>query len=76
MAPDTTSLVAAILNDGYMVRHYGRGARTAWGREQRRQAIIKLGLDVRDAFNKSEDFEALLAAVVDGLRPRNESPPF
>jgi hypothetical protein len=29
---------------------------------------------VREAFNRSEDFEALLAAICDGLRPRDEQP--
>ena len=40
----------------------------------RRQAIQKLGLEVRRAFSLSEDFEPLLAAVCDGLRPRDEQP--
>lgn len=72
MAPDSAELVAAILNDAYMVRHYWRGARTSIGRLHRQQAIIKLGITVREAFAKSDDFETLLAAVVDGLRPRDE----
>jgi hypothetical protein len=32
-----------------------------------------MGLTVREAFNRSDDFEPLLAAVVDGLR---DDPPF
>jgi hypothetical protein len=75
MAPDSASLVAEILNAGYMVRHYARGGRTSIGRTLRQQAILRMGLTVRDAFNKSDDFEALLAAVADGLRPR-DAPPF
>lgn len=75
MAPDLAQLIAAILNAGYMVRHYARGGRTRLHRTQRAQAIQQLGLIVREAFNQSEDFEALLAAVVDALRPRDE-PPF
>jgi hypothetical protein len=75
MAPDTASLVAQILNAGWMVRHYARGGRLTIQRTQRTQAIQKLGLTVREAFNRSEDFEPLLAAVVDGLRPRDD-PPF
>lgn len=76
MAPDTGRLVAAILNAGYMVRHYARGGRlTFLMREERAEAIRHMGLTVRDAFNKSDDFEPLLVAVVDGLRPRDD-PPF
>lgn len=75
MAPDTARLVSAILNDAWMVRHYARGGRIAIQREQRSNAIHHLGVTVRDAFNQSDDFEALLAAVVDGLRPRDD-PPF
>jgi hypothetical protein len=58
-----------------MVRHYRRGARSSIQREQRDAAIRALGLAVREAFNACEEFEELLAAVVDGLRPRDE-PPF
>lgn len=78
MAPDSTGRVAAILNAAWMVRHYARGARQSQSKiaELRAQAIRELGLIVRDALNQSEDFEVLLAAVVDGLRPRDESPPF
>lgn len=43
-------------------------------REQRRLAIQHLGITVRDAFNKSQDFEPLLAAVCDGLRPKDDQP--
>ncbi len=67
---DTAALVAAILNAGYMVRFYARPVQ----REQRREAILALGLAVREAFNASEDFETLLAAVADALRPRDERP--
>lgn len=75
MAPDSAPLVAGILNAAWMVRHYARGGRSRLQRAQRSQAIQQLGLTVRDAFNRSEDFEPLLAALVDGLRPRDE-PPF
>ena len=73
MAPDTAALVAAILNDGYMVRHYFL-QRTPHARLRRAQAIQKMGLTVRDAFSHSDDFEPLLGAVVDALRPRDERP--
>ena len=73
MAPDTGRYVAEILNACWEVRHYAqqRGS----GRLRRAQAIVKLGLVVRIAFASSGDFEALLGAVVDGLRPK-DTPPF
>jgi len=76
MAPDPTQLVASILNAAWMVRHYARGARarTSVQAELRSEAIKHLGLTVRHAFNSSEDFEPLLAAVCDGLRPHDEQP--
>ena len=75
MAPDIADLIAAILNDSYLVRHYHRGGRTGIGRARRTQAIQKLGLTLREALNRTEDFEAILTALVDGLHPRDE-PPF
>jgi hypothetical protein len=71
MAPDTSSLIAAILQSAWMVRHYARGARQRSSRVAllRQQAIQQLGLTVREAFNKSNDFEPLLQAIVDGLVP-------
>ena len=75
MAPDTGQLVASILNAAWLVRNYARGGRSEIHKEQRQQAIHDLGLAVRRAFDTSEDFESLLAAVVDGLRPKND-PPF
>lgn len=67
MVPDTGAQVAAILNAAWMVRHYARGGRVS--------KASQLGLIVRNAFSSSDDFEPLLAAVVDGLRP-HENPPF
>jgi hypothetical protein len=67
--------VSAILNASRIVREYPRGGRTPIGRLRRQQAILKLGLTVREAFNCSDEFETLLAAVIDGLRPSDE-PPF
>lgn len=74
---DPAALVAGILNAAYMVRHYARGARqrSSPAAAKRADAIRALGVIVRDAFNSSEEFEVLLGAVVDGLRPRDE-PPF
>lgn len=77
MAPDTAALVAGILNAAWMVRHYSRGGRmrpTSKMALYRGQAIQKLGLEVRVAFSISDDFEPLLAAVCDGLRPKDEQP--
>lgn len=76
MAPDSTVMVAAILNAAWLVRHYARGGRlknipTA---QKRAQAIRQLGLTVRESFSRSEDFETLLTAVVDGLRPKDDQP--
>jgi len=76
---DTTTTpahVSAILNAAWMVRHYARGGRTSIGKAHREQAILKLGLTVREAFSRSDDFEALLAAVVAGLKPQDYEPPF
>jgi hypothetical protein len=67
MAPDTGDHVARILNDWYMVRYYQRGAR-------REQAILKLGLTIREAFTASNDYKALIAAVLDGGRQKDERP--
>jgi hypothetical protein len=72
MAPDS---FGEIRNAGYFVRYYWRGGRTSIGRTLRKQAILRMGLAVREAFNKSDDFEALLAAVADSLRSRDD-PPF
>lgn len=66
----TPARIAAILNAAYLVRMYCRPIQ----RHQRAGAIRSLGLECRDAFNASEDFEPLLAAICDGLRPRDERP--
>jgi len=42
---------------------------------KRRQAIQLLGLTVREALNKANDFEPILIALVDGLNNKND-PPF
>ena len=71
----TEEHISQILNAAWMVRHYQRGGRSTIQRAERSQAIQQLGIVIRAAFNQSEDFEALLGAVVDGLRP-NDTPPF
>lgn len=78
MRQDTAQLIAAIYNAAYMVRHYARGgrvSRASWSAQKRSEAIRKLGLVCRDALNQSDDFEALLTAILDGLSPK-EAPPF
>lgn len=67
----TEAHVAAILNAWWMVRHYERGGRLTIQRLQRQQAIFKLGLTVREAFNACDDFEPLLAAMIEGARPKD-----
>lgn len=71
--PDAARHAAAIRNACWMVRHYARPL--ARVREQRAQAIWRLGLTVREAFNSTEEFEPLLCALVEGLRP-HDPPPF
>lgn len=70
---ETQALVSEILNHWWMVRHYAL-QRTATERLRRAQAVQKLGLTIRRAFNSSDDFEVLIAAVLDGGRPRDERP--
>lgn len=71
----TEAHVAAILNAAWMVRHYARGGRVSTQSAKRRQAIQMLGLIVLEAFKGCPDFEPLLGAIVDGLRPKDD-PPF
>lgn len=63
-------LVALILNDAYMVRHYSRS------KQRRRQAIKKLGATILFAFSQSDDHEPLIEAILDALRPQDRPPPF
>lgn len=70
VGPSTESHVAAIYNRCWLVRHRNRGIRLESHAQAREDAIRELGLVVRQAFQESEDFEALLTAVVDGLSPR------
>ena len=62
-----------ILNACWMVRHYAT-QRTPAMRLRRQQAIQSLGLVLREAFASTDDFEPLLVAIVDGLRPKEERP--
>ena len=67
--------VHRILNAAWMVRNYSRGY-SGLGLHNRQRAINELGRTIRDAFAnaKEEDYERLLAAIVDGLRPRDDRP--
>lgn len=76
MAPDTGELVAAILNSWWMVRHYERGGRSSIQQKERQRAIRELGLTVREAFGRSEDFEPLLIALIDGASSQVNRPRF
>lgn len=64
---ETPEWVSELRHAFWWVRHY-RGARN---RLRRQQAILRLGLALREAFNKTEDFEPLLTAILEGLRPDN-----
>lgn len=71
MSPETERLLAQIRNDSWMVRNYSRN------RARRDQAILKLGLTAREAFNEANDLEALkavLATLVDGLFTQDRQP--
>lgn len=51
---------------GWMVRHYWRN------QFLQDQAILKLGLLVRQALAESDDFKGILVAVADALRPHQQ----
>lgn len=74
MWAETRELCSAIRNAGYLVRHYARGGRTGVGKLKRDQAILALGATVRHAFSVSDDYESLLAAVADAIRPKEDQP--
>ena len=74
----TAAHAAAILNDWWMVRNYVRGGRSEIQRKERDEAILNLGATIQRAFSACpktpRDYEALIAAVLDGGRPRDEQP--
>ena len=73
-APDDAAMLAAsMLNAGWLLRHYASG-RTPHYRAERARAILALGLAVRKAFTRSDDFEPLLIAFADAVRPRDDRP--
>ena len=72
--PELGELLSQLNNDCYMVRHY-HGQRTAARRLRRHQAIQKLVATLMFTFEHTDDYEAVIGAVLDGLRPRDR-PPF
>lgn len=64
----TAASAAAIAQAAYLVRMYHRPGQT----RQRAAAVRQMGAAVREAFNQTEEFEALLYAVADGLYPFEE----
>ncbi len=66
---ETTVLLAEIYSAAWWTRHYSRPTQ----RDKKAQAVIRLGLAVRAAFNASEDFEPLLFAVCDALAVRQDT---
>lgn len=71
---DVAEILELIRNDCFMVRHYS-SSRTEAARLRRHQAILKLWADLHFAYKQSDDPEAVLAELLDGLRPR-DIPPF
>lgn len=76
MKRDAAEDVSAIYNACWWVRRYQRGTRIESTSVYRRQAIQKLGLTCHEIFSRTHDFEPILAALVDGLRPQDPPPPF
>lgn len=74
--PDKSEIISSILNAAWMVRHYQRAYSIYSLRIYRKQAILRLGITVREAFNLCDDYEALLKAIVDGLNPSEPPPRF
>ena len=67
MQPDPTAAhVAAIYNAAWFVRDLGRPHQ----HDKKAEAINRLGLTVRAAFDAGTDFEPLLYAIRDALTPR------
>jgi hypothetical protein len=63
---------AEIRNAAWMVRHYARHRRSP----HRAAAILRMGLTVLEAFTKCDQYEVLLVAIVEGLKPQDYTPPF
>lgn len=63
MRRDVGDLVSTIYNDCYMVRHYERN------KLRRHQAIQKLGATLQFAFSQTDEYEPLIQALLEGLRP-------
>lgn len=64
----TPEWISEIRNAAWHVRQI----RTV-NRLRRDQAILRLGVTVRAALAESEDYESILGAIVEGLRPLEQS---
>lgn len=64
---DASPFVLEIYKAARLVRRYARGGRSGIQHLQREQAILLLGLTIRDAFNNCDNYEELLKAILDGL---------
>lgn len=62
------TLVAAIRNDSWMVRHY-----SSRNQDKFKAAVEKLGITVKYAFMHSDDYTPLLIALADGLSVRDDT---
>lgn len=77
MGPDTAELLGRIANACWWVRYHTRNARRKWQTDkQRLEAIAQLALILAHGLAVTTDYEAILAALVEGLRPRDVDPPF
>jgi hypothetical protein len=65
---DTCEWIAEIRNAAWHVRQI-----RMVNRPRRQQAILRLGVTVRAALAESEDYESILGAIVEGLRPLEQS---
>jgi len=73
------ALLSAIRNAGWRVRYYARSSRTfpdSPGSRLRQRAVREMVQAVRVALDEAEDPEAVLAAIVDSLVPRDDRLPF
>ena len=66
--------IGNIRNACWMVRFYARGGRSEIGSKERDRAIKQLAIALRDALTESDQYETILAALLDGLRPKDEAP--
>lgn len=77
MLPDRAwGRLAEIRNAAWFFRYYSRGRRHRRGSPMKlryEQAVQRLGLAVRVAFNSSDDFELMLDALLDSAISRDDT---